>query len=125
MRVSADGRCRPLSPIVTAGQRADCTQFKPVPDKARVPRPGPGRPRKRPDSLAADKAYSNGPVREYLRRRGIRHTIPEKTDSLAARLQRPTRRTATRLRRGPLQEAQHRRTSDQPPETAPGRRHPL
>ncbi|MFF1741148.1 hypothetical protein [Streptomyces mirabilis] len=48
--------------------------------------PGPGRPRKKPDSVAADKAYSNGPYRQYPRRRGIRHTIPEKTDSQAARL---------------------------------------
>lgn len=40
----------------------------------------------RPDSLAADRAYSNGPVREHLRRRGVRHAIPEKTDSQAARL---------------------------------------
>lgn len=55
-------------------------------EKIRVPRPGPGRPRTKPDSLAADKAYSNGPCRDYLRRRGIRHTIPEKTDSQAARL---------------------------------------
>ncbi|CCA55507.1 transposase [Streptomyces venezuelae] len=31
--------------------------------------------------MAADKAYSNGPCRDYLRRRDIRHTIPEKTDS--------------------------------------------
>ncbi|MFJ5064667.1 transposase [Streptomyces nigra] len=40
----------------------------------------------KPDSLAADKAYSNGPVREYLWRRDIHHTIPEKSDSQAARL---------------------------------------
>ncbi|MFD6346635.1 IS5 family transposase [Streptomyces roseolus] len=82
---SADGRCRPLSLIVTPGQRADCTQFIAVLEKIRVPRPGLGRPRKKPDSLAADRAYGNGPVREYLRRRGIRHTIPEKSDSQAAR----------------------------------------
>lgn len=56
-----------------------------------MPRPGPGRPRKKPDSLAANRAYSNGPVREYLRRRGIRHTIPEKTDSQATRLRRGSR----------------------------------
>lgn len=91
LHLSADGRCRPLSLIVTAGQRADCTQFTPVLDKIRVPRPGPGRPRKKPDSLAADRAYSNGPVREYLRRRGIRHTIPEKTDSQAVRLRKGSR----------------------------------
>jgi transposase len=77
--------------IVTPGQRADCTQFKPVLEKIRVPKSGPGRPRKTPDSVAADKAYSNGPCREYLRRRGIRHTIPEKTDSQAARLRRGSR----------------------------------
>jgi transposase len=60
-------------------------------EKIRVPRPGPGRPRTKPDSLAADKAYSNGPCRDYLRRRGIRHTIPEKTDSQAARLRKGSR----------------------------------
>ncbi|WUI51764.1 IS5 family transposase [Streptomyces sp. NBC_00414] len=86
IHLSADGRCRPLSLIVTPGQRADCTRFRPVLEKIRVPRFGPGRPRKKSDSVAADKAYSNGPCREYLRHRGIRHTIPEKTDSQAARL---------------------------------------
>lgn len=64
-----------------------CTQFESVLEKIRVPRLGPGRPRKKPDSPAADKAYSNGLVRDYLRRRGVRHTIPEKTDSQAARAQ--------------------------------------
>ncbi|MFE5549214.1 IS5 family transposase [Streptomyces sp. NPDC056534] len=53
LHLSADGRCRPLSLIVTPGQRADCTQFKPVLEKIRVPRPGLGRPRKKPDSQAA------------------------------------------------------------------------
>ncbi|GAA2567350.1 IS5 family transposase [Streptomyces fimbriatus] len=91
IHLSADGRCRPLSLVLTPGQRADCTQFKPVLEKIRVPRVGPGRPRKKPDSLAADRAYSNGPCREYLRRRGIRHTIPEKTDSQAARVRKGSR----------------------------------
>ncbi|MFD9442322.1 IS5 family transposase [Streptomyces sp. NPDC060006] len=91
LHLSADGRCRPLSLVVTAGQRADCTQFQTVLAKIRVPRRGPGRPRTKPDSLAADKGYSNGPCREYLRRRGIRHTMPEKTDSQAARLRKGSR----------------------------------
>lgn len=59
--------------------------------KIRVRRVGPGRPRTKPDSIAADKGYSNGPCREYLRRRGIRHTIPEKSDSQAARLRKGSR----------------------------------
>lgn len=91
LHLSADGRCRPLSMVVTGGQRADCMQFQAVLEKIGLPRSGPGRPRKQPDSLAADRAYSNGPCREYLRRRGIRHTIPEKTDSQAARLRKGPR----------------------------------
>ncbi|MFF4444496.1 hypothetical protein [Streptomyces sp. NPDC001502] len=42
--------------------------------------------RKRPDSVAPDKACSSGPCHEYLRSRGIRHTVPEQSDSRAARL---------------------------------------
>ncbi|WP_442819822.1 IS5 family transposase [Streptomyces sp. NBC_00841] len=91
LHLSAEGQCRPLSLVVTPGQRADCTQLDPILDKIRVPRTGPGRPRKKPDSLAADKAYSNGPCRDSLRRRGIRHTIPEKTDSQGARQRKGSR----------------------------------
>ncbi|MBW8705384.1 hypothetical protein MBT84_37860 [Streptomyces sp. MBT84] len=63
---------------------------------AASPKIGPGRHRKKPDSVVADKAYSNGPCRQYLRRGGIRHTIPEKTDRQAACL-----RKGSRSRRSP------------------------
>lgn len=49
----------PAVPDRHTGQRADCTQFKQVLDKIRVPEIGPGMPRKKPDRFAADKAYSN------------------------------------------------------------------
>ncbi|WP_425471900.1 IS5 family transposase [Streptomyces piniterrae] len=91
IHLSADGRCRPLSLIITPGQRADCTQFVRVLEKIRVLRQGLGRPRKKPDSVAVDKAYSNGSCRQYLRQRGIRHAIPEKADSQAARLRKGSR----------------------------------
>ncbi|WP_435881800.1 IS5 family transposase [Streptomyces parvus] len=91
IHLSSDGRCRPLSLIITPGQRADCTQFEPVLEKISVPRGGSGRPRKKPGSLAADRVYSNGPCRNYLRKRGIRHTIPEKSDSQAARRRKGSR----------------------------------
>ncbi|WP_406182101.1 IS5 family transposase [Streptomyces canus] len=91
LHLSADGKCRPLSLVITPGQRADCTQFEPVVDKIRVPRLGPGRPRRLPDSVAADKAYSNRNIRTYLRRRGIQHVIPEKSDHRAARRNRGSR----------------------------------
>ncbi|MEV3856951.1 IS5 family transposase [Streptomyces sp. NPDC050095] len=88
IHLAADGRCRPLSLVLTPGQRADCTQFEAVMDKIRVPRLGAGRPRRLPDSVGADKAYSNSLIRNYLRRRGIRHVIPEKSDSRTARWRR-------------------------------------
>ncbi|CAM5412641.1 Transposase OS=Streptomyces griseomycini OX=66895 GN=FHS37_006849 PE=4 SV=1 [Streptomyces griseomycini] len=44
-----------------------------------------GRPRCRPDHLIADRAYSS---RAYLRRRGIAHTIPERSDQKGDRLRR-------------------------------------
>ncbi|WP_442817877.1 IS5 family transposase [Streptomyces sp. NBC_01591] len=88
IHLSADGRCRVLSLLLTAGQRADCTQFEPVMERIRVPRLGPGRPRTTPDSVSADKAYSNRRTRRYLRRRGIRHVIPEKSDQAVNRVRR-------------------------------------
>jgi transposase len=85
IQLSADGRCRPLSLLITPGRWTACTQFEAVLDKIQVPRLI-GRPRCKPDSVAADKAYSNSLIRGYLRRRGIAHAIPEESDSQAARL---------------------------------------
>src|SRR5207249_12022585 len=50
---------KPLSIVITAGQRGDSPQFQAVLDGIRVPRLGPGRPRTRPDRVLADKAYSS------------------------------------------------------------------
>lgn len=38
-----------------------------------------GRSRTRPDQVVADKAYSSDQIRVYLRKRGIKATIPEKS----------------------------------------------
>ncbi|SCF83600.1 hypothetical protein GA0115254_1185138 [Streptomyces sp. Ncost-T10-10d] len=88
-------RRRPLSPALSRRHTMAASGLHPVQagelEKIRVPRIGPVRPRRKPDRLAADKAYSNGPCRECLRRQGIRHSIPEKTDSQAARLRRGSR----------------------------------
>ncbi|MEW2513707.1 hypothetical protein [Streptomyces sp. NPDC046870] len=69
-----------MSIVVTAGQRGDSPPFETVPEKVRVPRIGPGRPRVRPDRVRADKAYASRKNRAYLRRRGIRCTVPDKAD---------------------------------------------
>ncbi|MFD6436920.1 transposase [Streptomyces venezuelae] len=77
--------------MVTAGQRGDSPQFEAVLEKVRVPRVGVGRPRIRPDRVRADKAYASRKNRAYLRRRGIRCTIPDKLDQARHRKQRGSR----------------------------------
>lgn len=76
---------KPLAVLVTAGQRGDSPQFAAVIERIRVPRPGVGRPRTRPDRVLADKAYSSKANRTYLRRRGIKATIPIKDDQATNR----------------------------------------
>lgn len=76
---------KPMSLLITPGQWGDSPQFQAVLAKIRVPRPGGGRPRTRPDRVLADKAYSSKANRAYLRRRGIKATIPIKKDQAANR----------------------------------------
>jgi transposase len=82
---------KPLSLLLTAGQRGDSPQFTVVLDGIRVPRLHGGRARTRPDRVLADKAYTSRPNRRYLRRRGIKATIPSKADQDAHRRARGSR----------------------------------
>jgi transposase len=66
-----------LSILLTPGQAGDNPQLLPLLDAIAVNRPGPGRARTRPDMLIADKGYAHDSTRAALRRRGIRHVIPE------------------------------------------------
>ena len=77
--------------LVTAGQRHESTQLGPLLDGIGVPRPGSGRPRKRPTHLVADRGYSYRTCRRLLRQRQIAHTIPERSDQQAARARRGPR----------------------------------
>lgn len=80
--------------VVTPGQRHESTQLAAVLDAIWVARPGgyPGRPRKRPDRLVADRGYSYPRCRELLRGRGIAHTIPERRDQRERRDERSGRK---------------------------------
>ena len=90
--LACDGKGRPLSIVITPGQRHDSTQFASVLDGIRVARPGGrGRPRTRPDRVIADKGYSYPRCRRLLRQRQIPHTIPERRDQRARRAARPGR----------------------------------
>ena len=81
LHLACDGRGRPLSVVLTTSQRHESTQLEAVLDAICVKRPGGvGRPSKRPTRLIADRDYSYLSCRLLLRRRGIRHTIPERRD---------------------------------------------
>lgn len=69
-----------MSIILSPGQDGDNPQLLPLLDNIRVNHHGRGRPRKRPDAVIADKAYSHLSTRRALRRRGIRFTSPERED---------------------------------------------
>lgn len=74
-----------MSAIVTPGQDGDNPQLLPLLEAISVRRPGPGRPRSRPEAVLADKAYSHPSTRAALRARRIRFTSPERVDQQARR----------------------------------------
>jgi transposase len=92
VHLSCDGAGRPLSIVLSAGQRHESTQLAPVLDAIRVPRRGVGRPRSRPERVIGDKAFSTSGCRQLLRRRGIRSTIPSRRDQRQHRFDRATYR---------------------------------
>jgi transposase len=85
IHLAVDGRGRPLAVLLTPGQAGDNPQLFALLDTIRVHDGRPGRPRKKPDLLIADKAYAHDSTRRDLRRRGIAHTIPERADQVARR----------------------------------------
>ncbi|WP_198422432.1 transposase [Streptomyces sp. QHH-9511] len=125
LHLSADGKCRPLSLVITPGQRADCTQLERIMDEIRFPRRGVGRPRRVPESVGADKAYGNGVIRAYLRRRGIRHVLPEKSDTTTARLRRGSRGSRPAHFDKIRYNQEHCRAGDQQNQAPPGGGHSL
>lgn len=84
-----DGKARPLAFVLTGGQVADTSMFIDVLDEIRVPGRGPARTR--PERVLADKGYPSKKNRAWLRERGIKATIPERTDQIAHRRKRPGR----------------------------------
>jgi transposase len=63
-----------------SGQDGDSPQFVPVLDRVRILRTGNGRPRTRPGTVMADKAYSSKANRAWLRAHAISCVIPVKED---------------------------------------------
>jgi len=80
IHLRVEGNGKPITFRLTAGQRHEATQFELLMEQGIVKRPGVGRPKLRPTRVVGDKAYSSGKIRRYLRRRGIRITIPRKNN---------------------------------------------
>lgn len=88
IHLAGEGGRRPLAVLVTPGQWGDAPQLIPVLERIRVGRLSGGRPRTRPNHLGGDTAYSSRRNRRYLRRRRIKHTIPEPNNQRANRKRR-------------------------------------
>ncbi len=85
VHLSCEQNRRPLSVVLTGAQCGDSPQFTAVLERVRVNAPKPGRPRRRPVRVLADRAYSSKANRAWLRRRKIKAVIPNKKDQLAHR----------------------------------------
>ena len=83
-----DGRGRPLVIALTPGQAGDSPMLQPLLSHLSVARPGPGRPRTRPDAVIGDKAYSSKAIRSTLRSRRITTVIPQPSDQIRHRRRR-------------------------------------
>lgn len=100
IHVRAEGGGKPVTLLVTPGQRHDSMALEPLMEQGAVRRPDGGRPRLRPRRAVGDKGYSYPRVRRYLRRRGIGATIPTRKDQPRLRqFDRALYRTRNRVER--------------------------
>ena len=80
IHLRCDGNGLPVTFLLTVGERHEAVVFERLMSQGTVKRLGVGRPRLRPLRVVGDKGYSSGSIRRYLRRRGIRFTIPRKSN---------------------------------------------
>lgn len=95
IHVRAEGLGKPVTFTLTGGEVHDSMAFAALVGTGWIRRVGRGRPRLKPDRLAADKAYSSGVIRRALRRRGIQPVIPTKGNERPDLTLRPHRLSRT------------------------------
>jgi transposase len=78
--VRCEGQGKPVTFVLTPGQQHECTVFEQLLEQGAIRRAGRGRPRRLPERIVGDKGYSYNFIRRYLRRKGIRYTIPRRSD---------------------------------------------
>ena len=76
--ILTDGRVVPISACITGANVHDVTQLIPLIDSIPPVAGKRGRPRRRPDSAYADRAYDSKAHRQELRRRRIAPKIPRR-----------------------------------------------
>ncbi len=107
IHLRCDGNGKPVTFLLTVGQRNEAVMFESLMEQGKVKRVGRGRPRMRPQRVAGDKAYTGRPIRLYLRRRGIRAVIPRHSNESrqGTRFDRQAYRERNRIERtiNPLQ----------------------
>jgi transposase len=80
VHLKSEGGGKVLSVILTPGQAHEAPVFDRLLGQGAIKRPGRGRPRHRPGRVLGDKGYSSRHIRALCRRRGIRYTIPRRTN---------------------------------------------
>jgi transposase len=80
IHLRCDGNGKPITFLLTVGERHEAVVFEQLMAQGAVKRPRFGRPRLRPKRVVGDKGYSSINIRRYLQRRGIRLTIPRRSN---------------------------------------------
>ena len=80
VHVRAEGHGKPMTFVLTPGQRHELAVLPQLMEQGAVRRRGRGRPKLRPKRVIGDKGYRSRTMRQYLRRRGIRYTLPRKSN---------------------------------------------
>ena len=75
IHAAVEGKGRPLSVVVTGGQRNDGAMFTDVIDRIWVPSVSGVPDRTQPDAFLGDKGYTTSGNRQYLRQQGIKAVI--------------------------------------------------
>ena len=77
IHIRCEGKGKLITFLLTPGQESDIDLAEKLMEQGSIRRTI-GHPRLRPRRLVADKGYTSRAFRHYLRRRGIRYTIPHR-----------------------------------------------
>ena len=80
LHLRAEGHGRPITAVLTGGERHEQIALEALLDGGAIRRPGRGRPRLRLRRAVGDKGYSSPTARRRLRQRHTRAVIPSKSN---------------------------------------------